>query len=970
LLPAVLLLAGAASCSQLTDRDDGARVVGKEEPATQSVSARDATGRYSLDEGWLFHAGDIPFPVISGHGASYSNAKAGRVGGAAAPGFDDSEWRRVDLPHDWAVEQPIVREANLSQGYRPRGIGWYRRYFRLDPGDKGKHIELQLDGIATYAAIYFNGTVVHRNWCGYTSAYIDLTSLVKFDDVNTIAIRVDAESQEGWWYEGAGIYRHTWLVKRSPIHIATDGVYAVPVRQSDGTWNLPIEVTIDSSASTPDNADPTATESDVGLSLELIGPSGRRVGVSTSVTVRSLQSTVWKLDNWAIDHPVLWSPDHPALYTLRTTLYDNGKVLDTVDTRIGFRTLRFDPNLGFFLNDQPLKLQGTCNHMDHAGVGVAVPDSLWDFRIRKLKEMGSNAYRCSHNPPPREFLDACDRLGMLVMDENRNFNPTPEYLRQLQWMVRRDRNHPSVILWSVFNEEPMQGTEQGYEMVRRMSAAVRELDRTRPVTAAMSGGLSSPRNVSQAVDVVGINYQQVAYDSFHNAHPTIPLTSSEDTSAFMTRGEYFTDKSRNIIGSYDTEHAGWGATHRNGWKAIATRPFVAGGFCWTGFDYRGEPTPHSWPSASSFFGCMDTCGFPKVGFYIHQAQWLRNQPVLQLAPHHWTFPGMTGKTLKVLAITNAQSVSLSLNGKPLGSKPVDPFDFVTFDVPYEPGRLEAVAIRDGREVARQAIETTSAAASLALMPDRAQLAGDGCDAVPITVQALDDQGRPAATAGHLVRFTVEGPGEIIGVGNGDPNCHEPDKADSRSLFNGLAQVIVRARRGGTADIRLRAAADGLRPAETTIRVNPALAPPSVAPTSPSVNLVDARISPVLNARPDPAQPIPENDQNTWVRYRMGQVTTLEPGQHILIRIPFSPRKRVREHGGVLTLERVTGVAEVYLDGKRVNEKGEPNARNLQIPLPAGTGEHTLTLLLSVRQANGGVSVGRAFLTAIEPEPQP
>jgi beta-galactosidase len=375
---------------------------------------------------------------------------------------------------------------------------------------------------------------------------------------------------EGWWYEGGGIYRHTWLVKRDPVHIATDGVYANPVCDENGKWRLPVEVTVNSAAKN------TAS---VELETTLLDPAGKIVATaSTQVEAAPFVDTVAKL-SLAVDKPQLWSVEKPVLYLVRTVLKQAGKPGDAVTTHCGFRTLRFDAKQGFFLNGQPVKLKGVCNHQDHAGVGVALPDSLWEFRLRKLKEMGVNAYRCSHNPPSKEFLDLCDRMGMLVMDENRNFNSTPEYMRQLEWMVRRDRNHPSVILWSVFNEEPMQGSEQGYEMVRRMSAVVKRLDATRPVTAAMNGGQFTPLNVADAVDVVGFNYSTDGYDRYHAAHPDRPMTSSEDTSAFMTRGEYVTDKKNNVIASNDDERAPWGATHRSAWKKIATRPCFGRRFC-------------------------------------------------------------------------------------------------------------------------------------------------------------------------------------------------------------------------------------------------------------------------------------------------------------------------------------------------------------------------------------------------------
>jgi len=693
-----------------------------------------AAGReqLSLDRGWLFHEGDVPFPTILGHQMSYNNAKAGASWGAASPGFDDSSWQQVDLPHDWAVAQPFEQKANISQGYRDRGMGWYRKYFKLDPADHGKHLELQLDGIATHCTIWVNGVLAARNWCGYTSVYIDISPFANFgSDVNIIAVQVDAVSQEGWWYEGAGLYRHAWLVKRSPMHIATDGIYANPVRTADGQWTIPIEATLYSS---------DQTSAKVEVESTLIDPSGKElVSGRTQATVDPLKESV-AIFSLAVTSPELWSLETPTLYSVRTRVKRDGVNVDEATTQCGFRTIRFDPDKGFFLNDQHVELKGTCNHQDMAGVGVAVPDSLWEFRVRKLKEMGANANRCAHNPPAVEFLDACDRQGLLVMDENRDFGSSPENLKQLDWMVRRDRNHPSVILWSVFNEEPSQGTEMGYEMVRRMSEVVKERDTTRPVTAAQSNSDLNPVNASQAADVAGFNYVYYDFDAYHKKYPTKPLFSSEDTSTVMTRDEFATDRQRTVLTSYDEYVLPWGLSHRNAWKQVDTRPFVAGTMVWTGFDYRGEPQPLSWPAAGSSFGCMDLCGFPKTAYWIHQAQWITSRPILHLVPH-WNWAGSEGKPIKVFVAANVEKVELFLNGKSLGLSPVDKYQMLTTNVNFEPGKLEAVGYNGSQEVARFAVETTGTAAKLQLVPDRISLAGDGYDAQPVAVRVVDAQGR-------------------------------------------------------------------------------------------------------------------------------------------------------------------------------------------------------------------------------------
>ena len=925
-----------------------------------SAAATSRTENLSLDRGWRFHEGDIAFPVITGHSNSYTSAKAGKAWGAAAPEFDDSSWRVLDLPHDWAVEQPFDQNANISQGYRARGFGWYRRSFKLDPADRGKALELQFDGIATHCTVWLNGTIVHRNWCGYTSFQIDLTPFANFGDrPNSLAIRVDATAMEGWWYEGAGIYRHTWLVKRSPLHIPTDGVFANPVRSAAGSWQIPVEATLANSGSEDATGEVEAV---------LLDPAGKPVAEArSSAQVPYLGTAVAHL-TLAVCQPQLWSVASPTLYTVRTTVRRDGRTVDTLETRCGFRTIRFDAAKGFFLNDVPMKLQGTCNHQDHAGVGVAVPDALWDFRLRRLKAMGSNAYRCAHNPPAKEFLDACDRLGMLVMDENRNFNVSPEATRELEWLVRRDRNHPSVILWSVFNEETTQGTEIGYQMVRRMVATVKRLDPTRPVTAAMSGGHKAPVNVSQAVDVVGFNYNHNVYDEFHKAHPELPITSSEDTSAFMTRDNYLTDHARNLIDSYDHQRAPWGLTHRDAWRAIAERPFLAGGFVWTGFDYRGEPSPLAWPSAGSFFGIMDQCGFPKAAFYLHRAHWVTDQPVLQLIPH-WNWAGKEGHNIKVMALTNADTVTLSLNGKMFGEKKVDPIDMAEWEVPYAPGKLEAIGRKNGQEVSRFAVETTGPPAALQLTPDRPALAGDGADAMPVTISAVDAQGRPVPTANLMVTLATQGTGDIIGVGNGDPNCHEAEKCLQtgqaagwqRSLFNGLAQVIVQSRREGAGALALRATAGGLQPAELTIPITPTPDPPAVPSSSGDTPLINWLQSPASPTAPDAQATVADNDMNSWTSVQAGVAQNFTGGSWALLRCQFTPLAGIAKSGGRIVFFAIQGSAEVFIDGHSVGNKSTTDVGPLTVALPPGNGPHTLTVRVNAAgdtQAGliGGVSV--------------
>ena len=891
--------------------------------------------RIGFDQGWLFHEGDIAVPPAKTHEETYIRAKAGNARGAAAMDHDDSDWSPVTLPHDWASFQPFVETANPSQGYRPRGIGWYRRTFRLDPADDGRYLELQLDGIATHATIWVNGSVVAHNWSGYNSVYIDITPFARFGDrTNVVAIRVDADAMEGWWYEGAGLYRHAWLAKRAPVAIVTDGVHCDP-RLNDGAWSVPVTVTARSILTQPASVVAVAS---------VIDPAGR-----TIATVRSAPVTVQPLEqadltaSLPVASPTLWSVETPTLYTVSVTLERGGAPVDVRHVPVGFRTIRFDPAQGLFVNDRPVKLKGVCLHLDHAGVGTAVPDTLLEWRLERLKELGCNAIRCSHNAPATAFLDLCDRMGFLVMDENRNFNPSPDYMAQLEWLVRRDRNHASVILWSVFNEEPMQGTPAGVEMVRRMAAAVKRLDDSRPVTAAMNGSFFNPANVSSVVDVVGFNYYPGDYDRFHALNPAKPITSSEDTSAFMTRGAYATDAAAHVISSMDDAAAGWGETHRMGWAKIAARPFVAGGFVWTGFDYHGEPTPHVWPTASSFFGILDLCGFRKTAYDIHRAGWVDDAAVVGIAPH-WTWPGREGQPIPVLVTSNAERIVLQLNGRTVAEAAVDRLMGNSFTVSYAPGTLEAIAYRGGREVARTGHETAGPPVALRLTPARRVMAGDGTDVQPVTVDALDARGRHVPTANLPVRFAVEG-AAIIGLGNGDPNSHEPEKGDARSLFNGLAQVIVQANVAPRGTIALRATAPGLTPATLRIDRIARTAAPQVAPMAALRTIDTWRRSPLLPARPDPALAPADGDNNSWDFVRSGTATPPGASGWHVYRARVTPVRVVAAQGGRIAFAAIGGRAELWVDGRKLGEKRTAASGPLDAILPPGAGERIVVLIV-------------------------
>ena len=778
--------------------------------------------RLSLDEGWRFafgHAADpkLDFDFGIDHGIF---SKTGAAAGVRSAAFDDDAWRLLDLPHDWAVELPFDEAAVFHHGFKPVGrgspattIGWYRKSLEVPETDRGRCITVEFDGVFRDSMAWLNGHYLGRNESGYSSFQYDCTDYALFGEKNVLVIRVDATHFEGWFYEGAGIYRHVWLTKTAPVHVGHWGAF-VQAKPGRGKAAIRTEVAL------INESEQAATVAICGEVLDAQGTVVQTCEVGKMELPPFGQRDVTL--KTALMKPALWSLESPHLYTWRTIVLQDGCEIDRLDTPFGIRSIRFDPDKGFFLNNKPVKIRGTCNHQDHAGVGSALPDRLQAYRVERLKEMGCNAIRTSHNPPTPELLDACDRLGMLVMDEHRMMGSSPEILGQLERLVRRDRNHPSVILWSILNEEPIQWTELGNRVAAPMKRLVKRLDPTRPVTAAAWGG----KGYFGVVDVMGVNYIHLGdMDKLHADNPTLPIVGSEEGSVLSTRGVYFKDGKKGYAESYDSVFPEqWGKPARVWVPFFEERPFLAGTFAWTGFDYRGEPCPRDkWPCINSNFGILDTCGFAKDGFHYLRAWWT-SEPVLHIFPH-WNWPGRKGRKINVWCYSNCDEVELLLNDRSMGRKTMARFSHLAWSVSYSPGALTARGYRDGKLVAEKRVETTGAPAALQLSPDRAAIAADGMDVSVVTVAVLDGQGRTVPTAGNEVRFALTGPGKIIGVGNGDPSCHEPDKYLSpsrkapwkRSLFNGLAQVIVQAGKE-TGELRLQAAADELSGCEAGIVV--------------------------------------------------------------------------------------------------------------------------------------------------------
>lgn len=784
-----------------------------------------------LDFGWRFHLGHAADPSrdFSYGTGQRTYAKSGTgFATCCEANFNDADWQVVDLPHDWAVALPFAPVADTpafkalsSHGYKPLGrdypdtsIGWYRRRFDLAASDQGRRIVLAFDGVFRDCAVVFNGHVVAHNKSGYAPFTVDVTDFATYGGANVLVVRADATLGEGWFYEGAGIYRHVWLIKSTPLHLVEDGLVVRARPQGQGAV-LDVAAEI---ANSGDAAEPCA------LRFTVRDPAGKIVAHAMTKPMHVAPGeTVAQTSRITLDHASLWSLETPHLYQLGCEVIADGAAIDGLGANFGIRTIRFDGKAGFFLNGKPVKLKGTCNHQDHAGIGSALPDRVHAFRIEKLKEMGSNAYRASHNPPAPELLDACDRLGMLVVDETRMASSDPEGLSQMARLVRRDRNHPSVILWSISNEEhAQQGNATGARIARSMKKLCNRLDSTRLITAAMDN--SWGQGISSVIDVIGFNYRTDKIDAYHAQVPAQPVIGTETGSTTCTRGVYAHDDANHWVPAYDTECPSYASTASAWWNIAVTRPFIGGGFVWTGFDYRGEPTPfRTWPSVSSNYGILDTCGFPKDNFYYYKAWW-DAAPLLHVFPH-WSWQGQAGKPVKLWAHSNLERVELFLNGASLGSRIVEPCNHVEWDVPFAPGVLEARGYRGGQLVLTARRETAGAAAGVRLSADRTTLNADGEDVAMLTAEIVDAQGRVVPQADNEVTFRVTGPGAVIGVGNGNPASAEADKADHRKAFNGMCAAILQVKKTAGA-IQVEASSPGLAAGTLTLTAVPAVPRPS------------------------------------------------------------------------------------------------------------------------------------------------
>lgn len=777
-----------------------------QKPSTADISPRVTQ---SFDFGWKFTTGD---PV-----------------GAQSFTFNDSQWRAVDLPHDWSIEGPYseTEPTGGPGGYLPTGIGWYRKKFRIPPGAHGVKFFIDFDGVYQHSEVWLNGHLLGYRPYGYISFGYDLTPHLRLAEENSIAVRVDNSAQPNCrWYSGSGIYRHVWLVATSPVHVARWGTYITTPEVAQAGAHINIRTRVRNETS--ESARPV-------LKTSILDEQKNEVGSAESAQEIAPNSEHEFIQDVKLRNPGLWSPQRPYLYTAVSELrLAGGQLADNYETTFGIREIRFDRDRGFLLNGEQMKINGVCNHHEAGSVGAAVPEGVWERRLQMLKEMGCNAIRMSHNPPAPELLDLCDRMGFLVMDET--FDEWRYAKGQVkhgyhelfdQWwradaadMILRDRNHPCIVIWSAGNEIPDQDASDGTQTVTELVGLFHEEDATRPVTAACDHIASEPKAAPPEflaqLDVVGYNYvdrwrdrREKYYSIDRHLYPDRKFIGTESTAFGGVRGDYdWLLSSSGQTGFFGRMLKNTLIDVEQQWKFVRMYDYVAGDFMWTGFDYLGEAR---WPSKSASSGVIDTCGFKKDGYYFYQSQWT-SAPMLHLFPH-WNWKGREGQIIPVMCFTNCETVELFLNGKSFGVKG---YAFprlgmqirygeypaaarvlrttadlhLSWDVPYEPGTLRAVGMKDGRVVSSVEISTTGAPAAVKISTDRERIDANRRSVAHIVAELVDELGRTVPTADNEISFTVEGPAKLIGLDNGNPTSHESYKGPSRKAFHGTCLAII------------------------------------------------------------------------------------------------------------------------------------------------------------------------------------
>ena len=774
-----------------------------------------------FDRGWTFHLGDVP---------SAKNID-----------YDDYNWRKLNLPHDWSIEGKFAKDnpATPEGGALPGGIGWYRKVFTLPELSRGKIISVDFDGIYQKSEVWINGHLLGFRPNGYISFRYNLTQYLFYGTKkNVIVVKADNSVQpNSRWYSGSGIYRNVWLITTPNLAVDHWGTFVTTPKVSQQSATINIKTSIRNYTGKLQNATLTSV---------LYNSAGKIVSVKTTTGI-SVKDTVKEVSqNITINHPNLWSVTQPYLYKLVSKVTDDHSVSDTYETNVGIRYFNFDTDKGFSLNGKPMKILGVCDHHDLGSLGAALNTRALERQLEILKDMGVNGIRTSHNPPAPELLDLCDKMGFVVMDEafdcwekgkakyDYHLYFKDWHMRDLQDQILRDRNHPSVMIWSIGNEIPQQSDTSALRIAPELAQIVHSLDITRPITTANDHPDTTNKIVkSGAIDLIGYNYHEFDYASFPDRYPGKKFIATETTSGLETRGYYdmpsdsiriwpsrydvpFKDGNPgNTVSAYDNVRPAWGSTHEATWKIMKKYDFLSGMFVWTGFDYLGEPTPYSWPSRSSYFGIIDLAGFPKDIYYMYQGEWT-SKTVLHIFPH-WNWEA--GKTVDVWAFYNhADEVELFLNGKSLGVKKKTGDDLhVMWRVKYQPGTLKAVSRKDGKTVLTSEIKTAGKPAKIILSADRSSIKADGKDLSFITVKILDAAGNVVPDAENLINFKVNGKAFIAGVDNGDPVSHDSFKVNYRKAFHGLALAIVQAKEKA-GKVNFTASADGLTSATLTLNL--------------------------------------------------------------------------------------------------------------------------------------------------------
>lgn len=770
-----------------------------------------------FDENWLFHRGDIIRKRPSVKGPIYSGAKTVRERwGAASPAYNDSaddygngefnsdRWERVTLPHDYVIEGEFDKNENNALGYLKYDNAWYRRHFRLDESDRDRRLTLYFEGVSGQSVIYLNGVPLYHNFCGYTSFEVDITDFVLFDRDNVLAVYIDASHHESWWYEGGGIYRHVWLIKTAPVCTDLWGVHLITKKIHSSVWEVEVNTEVRNTTSLP------ARVRAVTTFYDRVGNRVGMGGADVTVPQMGISTASYRI---TVDCPTLWEVGCGYLYTAETKIYENGTEIDDVRDRFGFREVFCDPNHGLFVNGKHVTVCGVCGHYDYGLTGKAVPDNIFRYKVKLLSEMGANGYRTSHYPQSEALMDALDEAGFIVLDETRWFTSTVEGTGQLEMLIKRDRNRPSVFFWCIGNEEPLFTEERGRRIVDSLLQTVRKLDPTRPVTVACDR--PDRASVYGDLDVIGINYGLDSYDTVHEAFPGRPIISTENCATSTTRGWYFEDSPENgYIGAYDKDTNSWFRGRELTWKFLSEREWVMGGYQWIGIEHRGETV---WPRLCSQSGAIDMFLQRKEAFWQNRSLWT-TEPMLHLIPH-WNHTGREGELIDVWAYTNCDEAELFVNGESLGRVTVEPHGHAEWKAEYRPGKIEAVGYIGGVEVCRDGHETTGSPATLRLIPENAgDVSANGEDIAVFTCVALDDMGREVPDAAVTVRFAVNSLGTIVGTGS-DVCDHTPVAAPIRKMRAGRISVAVRTKKA-SGKLTLYATCDTLPVARCEVSVAP------------------------------------------------------------------------------------------------------------------------------------------------------